>query len=406
MLPVVAAALCTVVGATGPAIAAPTAGGRADQWYLEAMHVDEIWKSTKGEGIKVAVIDSGVNSSVPSLRGQVLKGKDLTGVEGDETDDYTGHGTTMAELIAGTGAGGGIQGLAPAAKIIPYRVSDTDLQNTQKVNGFDMQQAIRAAADSDAKVINISMGSEYSSVAEEEVVEYAQRKGKLIFASTGNDAQRGNKENFPAAYPAAVAVAATDPEGVVAKFSTNGTTTDISAPGVNIPGWCDATFTKYCTQKGTSPAAALASATAALIWSKHPEWTGNQVLRVMFESAGRGEGWKPGSISKYVGHGVVRPNAHLTRGLGKPGDPDVSPDTGERVGGKAAAATPKPSEGSAEKPESSSPSDKPALAGSTGTARTADAGDTDTGYLIGGAVAAVVLLGGAGLFVARRRRNT
>ncbi|MEK8145068.1 S8 family serine peptidase [Streptomyces sp. M10(2022)] len=86
-----------------PAVAADV---QSKQWYLKAMHAEEMWKVTTGEGMKVAVIDSGVNASTPSLKGQVLEGTDATGADGDEFDDYAGHGTTMAELIAGTGGVG------------------------------------------------------------------------------------------------------------------------------------------------------------------------------------------------------------------------------------------------------------------------------------------------------------
>ncbi|MEU6486396.1 S8 family serine peptidase [Streptomyces sp. NPDC046887] len=369
------------------------------------MHVDEIWKSTKGEGIKVAVIDSGVNDSVPSLRGQILSGRDFTGVKGDEKDDYTGHGTTMAELIAGTGRGGGLQGLAPEAKIIPYRVADTEMQNNNKVNAFDIRQAIRAAADSDAQIISMSWGSEYYSHDVRDAIEYAQAKGKLFFAAVGNSGDKGNAESYPGAYPEAVAVGATTSEGRVAKFSQHGDKVDISAPGADLLGWCDETFTRYCKIQGTSGATALASATAALIWSKHPEWTGNQVLRVMFESAGRGENWEPGTVSRQVGHGVVRPNAHITRGLGKPGDPDVSPDTGKRVGGKPGSASKSPTPGTSKQAPDAAPSgDNPALAGSA-SGKADDSGGTNSAYLIGGAIAATAVLAGAGALVARRRRQ-
>lgn len=89
------------VGAAQPA----AADTQSKQWYLSAMQAEDMWKVTTGEGIKVAVVDTGVNSSTTSLQGQVLKGVDVTGASGDETDDYDGHGTTMAELIAGTGKG-------------------------------------------------------------------------------------------------------------------------------------------------------------------------------------------------------------------------------------------------------------------------------------------------------------
>ncbi|MGI5480298.1 S8 family serine peptidase [Streptomyces lavendofoliae] len=404
MLCAAAATAAWAVVMSGTATAATITDPQAKQWYLDAMHAEEIWKTATGEGIKVAVIDSGVNASTPSLQGQVLKGHDFTGIDGEETDDYTGHGTSMAEIIAGTGQGGGLKGLAPGAKIIPYRVSDTDLQNEKKVNAFDIQQAIRAAADSDAQIINVSMGSEFYSSEERDAVEYAQSKGKLFFAAAGNTGDGPNKEEYPAAYPEAIAVTGSGLDGKVAKFSQHGNFVDIAAPGADIPSWCDENFKSYCDRNGTSHATAIASASAALIWSKHPEWTGNQVLRVMFESAGRGKGWKPGTVSNFLGHGIVRPGAHINRGLGKPGAPDVSPLTNEKVGGatSGSAASPAPSAPASSQAPEGKPGSDAAVAGSSEKAG-ADGGGTP--WLVVGGAAAVVVVAGAAFAVARRRRS-
>src|SRR5687768_8807105 len=119
----VAALVALTAGLVGAAPAAHAADAQSKQWYLDAMNAEKIWKTSTGKGITVAVIDTGVDPATPSLKGQVLKGQDVAEAEGDENDDYSGHGTTMAELIVGTGAGGGIKGLAPGAKVIPYRVS-------------------------------------------------------------------------------------------------------------------------------------------------------------------------------------------------------------------------------------------------------------------------------------------
>lgn len=105
LLGTVAVAAAWSVGFAGAASSAVAADVQSKQWYLRAMQAEEMWKVTTGEGIKVAVIDTGVNASTSSLKGQVLKGFDATGADGDEYDDYRGHGTTMAELIAGTGKG-------------------------------------------------------------------------------------------------------------------------------------------------------------------------------------------------------------------------------------------------------------------------------------------------------------
>lgn len=402
-----AALVALTAGFVGAAPAAHAADAQSMQWYLDAMNAEEIWKTSTGKGITVAVIDSGVDPSTPSLKGQVLKGWDAAEAEGDETDDRTGHGTTMAELIVGTGAGGGVQGLAPGAKVIPYRVSDTELQNKEKVNAFDQQEAIRAAADSDARIINMSFGSDFYISPIREAVKYAQEKGKLVFASAGNAATDGNKKHYPAAYPEAIAVAATGKDGKVGDFSNNGDYVDLAAPGANIPGYCDKSLTRYCDQRGTSHATAIASASAALIWSKNPDWTANQVLRVMFESAGRGEDWKEGTVSNYLGHGIVRPGAHINRGVGAPGDPDISPLTNTKVGGKggtaggdASSATPDPSApASSQAPEDKSGDDAVVAGSST------ESDDSGLPVLAIGAAAAVVVLAGGAFAVVRKRRS-
>ncbi|MFE3143204.1 S8 family serine peptidase [Streptomyces scopuliridis] len=407
-LAVVGACTMGIAGMAPAAVAADDV--QSKQWYLDAMNAEDIWKSATGEGIKVAVIDTGVNPSTPSLKGQVLEGVDAMEAEGEATDDYNGHGTTMAELIAGTGKGGGLRGLAPDAKIIPMRVSNTEYQNEHKVNAHDAQDAIRAAADSDAQIISMSFGSDFSNMDERDAVKYAESKGKLFFAAVGNKAEDGNKKQFPASYPQVVGVAATGTEGRVADYSQHGDFVDIAAPGDSIPHWCDAKFKSYCDgDGGTSAATAIASASAALIWSANPEWTANQVLRVMFESAGRSEDSKPGTVSNYIGHGIVRPGAHINRGVGKPGDPNLSPLTNERTPGSPGA--PDSSESSASSapsgsasPPASGASDAPEgdKAVAVGTSKsTGD--DSQLGLILGGAAVVVVLAGGAFFFLRKRR---
>ncbi|MFB8349113.1 S8 family serine peptidase [Streptomyces niveus] len=400
---VIGASTTVMIGAAPAVIAAET---QSKQWYLDAMRAEEIWKSATGEGIKIALIDSGVNASIPSLKGQVLKGLDATETDGT-TNDYDGHGTTLAELIVGTGAGGGLKGLAPGAKIIPMRVADKEFEEKYKSNSLDNVNAIRAAADSDAKIINMSAGSQFLSHQEKEAVKYAGEKGKLIFAGVGNTGDKANKGLYPAKYPETVGVAASDREGNVAKYSDHGDFVDIAAPGNDIPGWCDETFTKYCDGNGgTSAATALASASAALIWSANPDWTANQVLRVMFESAGRSDDWKPGTVSNYLGHGIVRPNAAINRGIGKPGDPDVSPLTNERTttGGSSDAGA--RTEGPAKDDDAASPPKSDGEDPGTDTANAAkDSGDdSQLGLILGGAALVAVLAGGA-FAVLRRRRS-
>ncbi|MEV1042398.1 S8 family serine peptidase [Streptomyces sp. NPDC050204] len=385
------------VGFAGVTPSAAAADVQSKQWYLSAMRAEEMWKVTTGEGIKVAVIDTGVNPSTPSLKGQVLKGLDATGTDGDEYDDYNGHGTTMAELIAGTGKGGGLKGLAPGAKIIPMRITNTDLQNKKSVNAHDTADAIRAAADSDAQIISMSFASDFPGREERVAVKYAEIKGKLFFAGVGNNAEKGNKEQFPASYPQVVGVAATDSTGKASAYSQHGSSVDIAAPADDIPYWCDENFRGYCDGNGgTSAATAIASASAALIWSAHPDWTANQVLNVLFDTAGRGD-WKKGTLSNYLGHGIIRPAVNILKGKGNPGAPDISPLTKEKTSGSS--ASPAASAPGSSQPQKKETADDAVMAGSSNEK---DDGSS-LGLIIGGAAAVVVLGGGAFVLIRKRR---
>lgn len=314
---------------------------RSRQWHLDAMKADEMWKVSRGEGITVAVIDTGVDTSLPDLQGQVLEGKDFSHQAGGAHADAFNHGTQMAALIAGTGRRGdenGSFGLAPAATILPLRVFDgTEAKNAaESVENYStaMSEAIRYAADSNAQILNISMGQARESEKISTAVQYALAKGKLIFAAVGNSGDKGNEVEYPAAVPGVVGVAAVDADGVSTNESQRGPQVDLAAPGDGIITACTG-GTQLCTGHGTSDATALTSASAALIWSVHPTWTANQVLRVLINTAG---GPKDGQKrSDAIGYGVVRPRIAL-QNPGDPGPADVSPLPGADSGAAAGAA--------------------------------------------------------------------
>lgn len=399
------AAMCSALGAlvVGSAGLAPGAAAASDiqskQWYLKSMGADEIWKYSTGKGVKVAVIDTGVNPATSSLKGQVLA-DDLPKTVGYRaTDDYNGHGTSMAEIIAGTGAGGGIKGLAPSAKIIPIRIYLTEAKGAKDdPKSPSSAEAIRAAADSDAKIINMSFGSPYPDSNEEDAIKYAASKGKLLFAAIGNNGEKGKRE-YPVTDPYVVGVGATDSSGTVAKLSTKSDYVDFAAPGVDIPGWCDTKFTEYCKTSGTSPSTAIASASAALVWSAHPSWTANQVLRALLDTAGRS--WPKDKPSRYLGYGLIRPRRVLINKNIDPGPVNVDPLAAENGDDTSAADAPsaKTSSGKPTKDAGSS-------SGSTSAAAKTTGSDSSTQtWVIIGAAAAVLVIGGAGFAVLRARRN-
>ncbi|AYA16436.1 hypothetical protein DCW30_00595 [Streptomyces alfalfae] len=292
-----------------------------------------------------------------------------------------------------------MKGLAPGAEIVPIRTT-TGKEPGKKLG--DTPAAIRAAADSDARIINMSFGSDFMSQAERAAVKYAAGRGKLLFAGVGNDAQTKNFVGYPAAYPEVVGVSAADRSGKVAKFSEYGEYVDLAAPGLDIPRWCDETFRSYCDEGGgTSAATAIASASAALVWSKHPYWTANQVLRVLIDTAGRD--WPKGEPSDYLGYGLIRPARNVVKGEGEPGPADTDPITNEKTAGGG---------GGSGSGDSTSPTSTPSRpdegATSGGKETTAAEASNDGGsnllWSVLGGLTAVVVIGG-GVFAAMRARR-
>ncbi len=363
---------------------------RSREWHLDTMHADEMWQSSTGKGVTVAVIDSGVNPSLPDLSGQVLKGKDFSDRPGDERTDYAQHGTSIAAVIAGTGKGKGAFGLAPGAKILPLRTSDNSGTANSAAEEFadfskSVAAAIRYAADSDAKVINISLASRGSVPELAEAVKYAKAKGKLIFAGVGNSGGKGNPVMYPAATPGVVGVGAVDKDLKATAESERGPQVDLVAPGDEIVQACEG-GTGICTGHGTSASSALASASAALVWSKHPEWTANQVTRVLLNTAGgpvNGE-----KRSDTVGYGMIRPRIAL-KDPGDPGPADVDPLPGPGAKSPEPGASKSAGAGAPERAAADSSS---------------DGGGSSTLWIALGAGAVVVAGAVAGVTVVRRRR--
>ncbi|WP_129842772.1 S8 family serine peptidase [Streptomyces sp. RFCAC02] len=373
-----------------------------DPWYADLYRLDEVWEQAQGEGVTVAVIDSGVDDSVPELEGQVLEGIDLITSDGAHVD-VMGHGTDMASLIAGTGAGGGVRGLAPGAEILPIR-----MMTAHGEWHFDdearMAEAIEYAVSKGARIINISMGwSEIGADAGQvtNAIAEAARNDVLIFAGTGNDALEGNESSFPADRDGVVGVAAVDRDGVRADYSTFGPQVALAAPGNDVPSRCPDIHSPLCldSEGGTSSATALASGAAALVWSAHPEWTKNQVLRVLMETADGPEG---AMRDQEIGFGVVRPDRVILDGEGDPGDPDTSPlfSTFERR--LDPPVTPEPT---APEPAQEENGDEAAAGEDELLAEQADDGDEGGGGALFFGLAAAVLAAGIVAAVVMRRRG-
>ncbi|MDV5148732.1 type VII secretion-associated serine protease mycosin [Streptomyces sp. SBC-4] len=286
-------------------------------WPLQRVLLDELWQHTKGKGVRVAVIDTGVDDVNPQLRDAVdaKAGKDFLKPDpknpgfGDEkrgktdgTVDEVGHGTKVAGIIAARPRKGtGFVGLAPEATIIPIR------QNDEKNSGKSdtMAKAIDWAVAKGANVINISQDTTQRLDADSDMgiaIAKAIEKEIVVVASAGNDGMDGKlKSTYPAAFPGVLAVASSDRNNERAAFSQAGPMVGVAAPGVDMVSTVPAGG--QCVDNGTSFSAPYVAGVAALLKARYPKWSAAQIVARIEQTAIRSVNGR----DDYVGWGVVDP---------------------------------------------------------------------------------------------------
>jgi len=207
------------------AFIAPNDPDYSKQWNLRGINIERAWEENHGEGITVAVIDTGV-SQVPDLREtEFVEGYDFVNDRSNAEDD-NGHGTHVAGTIAqSTNNNYGVAGIAYKAKIMPLKV----LSGTGGGSVGDIAEAIRFAVDNQADVINMSLGGGGETQVMKEAIEYAYSKGVVIVAAAGN--ADDNSAAYPARFPHVIGVSAVDASGNKAPYSNFGAGIDIAAPG-------------------------------------------------------------------------------------------------------------------------------------------------------------------------------
>lgn len=199
-----------------------------EQWSLAATNVPRAWDFTRGTGVTVAVLDTGVDYVHPDLQGRVDRGRDFVDQDDDPMDGQ-GHGTHVAGIVAGGADDNyGIAGVAPNARILAVRVLD----GTGQGNYSWVADGIVYAVAKGAKVINLSLGGTEQSELLESAINYAAARGVVVTCATGNE--KAKSIGYPARYDSCTAVGATDPADAHAEFSNTGAGIDISAPGVQI----------------------------------------------------------------------------------------------------------------------------------------------------------------------------
>ncbi|MBT8226700.1 MAG: S8 family serine peptidase, partial [Dactylosporangium sp.] len=289
----------------------PGTPAREIPWHQRSYDPQRIAPLTRGEGITVAVLDSGVDASHPQLAGRVLAGQDLLfGGGGPGNWDCVGHGTAVASLIAGAGDGeGAFRGYAPAAQVLPLVVSERSVDQGEGTAGSaeGFAAAIRAAVAAHAQVINVSLVLDEDHPSLRAAVEQALANDIVVVAAVGHadqDSAVPTRTPYPAGYPGVIGVGSIDMRGARPASSPAGPWVDLVAPGDQVLAATRSSgFTVY---QGTSFATPFVSAAAALVLASEPDLSARQVAARLFATADPAAGGLPGGRpSAGYGWGVV-----------------------------------------------------------------------------------------------------
>jgi subtilisin family serine protease len=283
---------------------------RSDEWWLFRWGVrQQVWPLSEGTGVTVAVLDSGVQASVPDLRGVVLPGGDATGHHTNgETDFNTigdGHGTMMSVLIAGRGFGTGMAGIAPGAQILPVVVNAGAL-DTSAAPG-PIAAGIEYAVNQGAQVISIpqagrSLSASGCDSGEQAAVAYALSRDVVVVAAAGNTTLTGTGPVQPASCAGVLAVGAVQQNGSLWPGSTRQPYVAVAAPGADlVTSGRDGRL--VAGVEGTRSASALVSGAVALIRSRYPLMPWYRVIQRLTGTALPAGGKVPNDS---FGYGLVR----------------------------------------------------------------------------------------------------
>jgi membrane-anchored mycosin MYCP len=277
----------------------PASEMTSEPWPQQMLNFTDVWPLTKGEHVKVAVVDSGVDDSHRQL--PRIDSFDETGTG---SRDCTGHGTMVAGIIAAQNLQSDhnpFLGVAPRARVISVKVANQEQDNDPQM----LAKGIRRAADLGAEIINVSVQTP-DFPALQSAVRYAQSRGALIVAAAGNtqqDQKATEEKLYPASYDGVISVGAVGRDGKVEDFTDTKSRVSVVAPGkAVISTWPGNT---YQSQDGTSFAAPYVAATAALVKSYFPHLTAEQIKH-------RIEATADGGTSAGSGHGMINPLRAVT----------------------------------------------------------------------------------------------
>lgn len=278
----------------------------SQEYALSRMNVYGAWDVSRGDGVVIAGVDTGVDCTHPDLQGKCYAGASFDPGAATPADNH-GHGThTAGTFAAVTNNSIGVSGVGYNAKILPVKV----LSASGSGDHAAIASGIRWAADHGARVINLSLGGAYDSDTLRSAVSYAIGAHVVVVASAGNDGSRADL--YPASYPGVISVCATDENDRKASFSNFASSVDVCAPGVGILSTTRGSG--YGTMSGTSMAAPHVAGLAALVLAAHPSWGVSQVKAAIENGA---------DAVVNVGHGRI--NAARAVGASTSPSPTVTP---------------------------------------------------------------------------------
>ena len=264
-------------------------------WGVDRIDADIVWAgtdATTGNGIKVAVMDTGIDNDHPDLKA-IIKGGTNTITSGGSYDDDNGHGTHCAGIIAAQHNGEGVKGVAPKIELYSIKVLN------RQGNGWysDFIEGLQWAITNKMQVVSMSFGGTGDDAALHAACDQANAAGIILVAAAGNEGRE--LVLYPAAYSTVIAVSATTTSDALASYSSYGSSVDFAAPGSSI--YSTYKGGGYATMSGTSMACPHVAGVAALVWGKDKTHTGAEVVTALLQAENLGTpGW-----DKYYGWGLV-----------------------------------------------------------------------------------------------------
>lgn len=269
-------------------------------WGVDRIDADLAWSTTKGTGVKVGIVDTGIDMDHKDLKDNIKGGYNCIAESGDFDDDHS-HGTHCAGIVAAVDNTIGVVGVAPEAWLYGVKVLDAG------GGGYlsDCIEGIQWCVDNGIQVISNSWGGYGTWPDLEAACDAAWAAGCLLVGAAGNESYLTPDLN-PAGYSSVMAISATDSSDNLAYFSNYGSEIEVAAPGVSI--YSTVLKSKYGYKSGTSMACPHVSGVAALIWAVYPTWTNTQVRQRLWDSA---EDLGAAGWDMYFGYGLVDAEAAI-----------------------------------------------------------------------------------------------